>query len=195
MRKIVFASNNEGKIIEAQQAMQELDYELIPQNKFSIPEAEETGLTFIENAILKARHASTLLQMPALADDSGIVVDALRGAPGIYSARFSGEHASSNENNKKLLQELAHVTKPVLRRAHFYCAMVFLQHAKDPMPLIGVGRWEGQIAFSARGEQGHGYDPIFYLPDLQCTAAQLSLLEKNKLSHRGKALRALLEKL
>ena len=193
MRKVVFASSNAGKIAEVQKVIQA--FQLIPQSEFSVSAVEETGKTFVENAILKARHASALTQLPTIADDSGIVVKALQGAPGIYSARFAGEGASSNDNNEKLLQALAHVKEIDARHAYFYCAMVFLQHANDPMPLIGIGCWEGQVAFSAQGEQGHGYDPIFYLPSLQCTAAQLSLSEKNKLSHRGKALRALLKQL
>lgn len=193
MRNLVFASGNRGKLTEVKQALQTTDWILQPQADFDIPEVAETGLTFIENALLKARNAASYAKMPALADDSGLVVDALHGAPGIYSARFAGEHASATENNNKLLMELADYPTLKARAAYCVCVMVLLQHADDPMPKIGIGYWHGQIALAPQGSDGHGYDPIFYLPELKCTAAELNLSQKNEFSHRAIALRELFD--
>jgi XTP/dITP diphosphohydrolase len=192
--KVVFASHNAGKIIELQAQLKEFDIQIIPQNTLNIPEVAETGLTFIENAILKARHASLKSGMPAIADDSGLEVDILQGAPGIYSARYAGEHATTQDNIKKLLQELEHYPDDK-RQANFYCVLVFLSHAHDPTPLVCEGSWQGMITKHSAGENGFGYDPIFFDPNENCTAAQLSSAKKNLISHRGQALRRLIKKL
>jgi len=194
IKKIVLASNNPGKLREIGQLLAGLDIQVIPQSDFDIPEVEETGLTFVENAIIKARHAAELSQLPALADDSGIEVDALNGAPGIYSARFAGVGASDAQNLEKLLSELKSQDNPP-RTARFQCLMVLMRHASDPTPLICQGTWEGEIIDDAKGDNGFGYDPIFYLASEKCTSAQLPAQKKNALSHRGKALSALLNKL
>ena len=190
-QQIVLASGNRGKLAELQNALDTFDVELIAQSEFDVSDADETGLSFIENAILKARHASLATGLPALADDSGLEVDALDGAPGIYSARYSimdGEAgpASDEKNNKKLLTALKDV-QPENRTARFHCVLAFVRHAKDPNPLICQGAWEGEIKKSLDGEGGFGYDPLFFIQELNCTSAQLSKEEKNKIGHRGKA--------
>lgn len=194
MQKIVLASGNQGKLIELQAILSANDVELIPQAYFNISEVEETGLSFVENALIKARHACVKTGLPCIADDSGIEVDALDGKPGIYSARYSDTYGSSAdaENNAKLLQELEQV--PDLdRTARFQCVIVFLRHEKDPMPLICQGSWKGRIMFKEIGENGFGYDSLFYVPTHQCTSAELQPEVKNSLSHRGQALRQLLK--
>jgi len=189
-RRIVLASNNAGKVREIGQLLSAQDIEVLPQSEFGIPEADETGLTFVENAILKARHAAHLASLPAVADDSGIEVDALNGAPGIYSARFAGIGASDNENLQKLLEELKDVPEAE-RTARFQCLMVYMRHDNDPTPIICQGTWEGRILIEPRGSAGFGYDPVFYVPTHDCASAELSPEEKNRLSHRGQAIRQL----
>lgn len=188
MRDIVLATSNPGKVLELQALLTPIP--CIPQSKFNISSIEETGLTFIENAILKARHVSRLTNMPALADDSGLVVPVLQGQPGIYSARFAGLHATDAENITKLLTELRDVPM-VQRQAQFYCAIALLKHPDDPSPIIATGFCAGQIAFTPSGEQGFGYDPVFYVPEYECTFAELSIDVKNTISHRAKALSVL----
>lgn len=190
--KIVLASSNPGKIEELQSLLEALPVEWIPQKKLNVPEVAETGKSFIENAILKARHASTFSGLPALADDSGLVVDALNGAPGVYSARYAGEQASREDRIRKLLHALKNV-KAKDRTACFYCALALVQSENDPVPLIFQGCWEGEILFEPRGERGFGYEPVFYVPTHHCTAAEMNLLEKNLISHRGQAVSQLLE--
>lgn len=189
-RKILLASNNPGKVREIQAILAEHDMEVVPQSAFAIPEAAETGQTFVENAILKARHAARLSGLPAIADDSGLEVDALGGAPGVFSARYAGEEASDADNNARLLRELQDVPDEK-RTARFRCVMVFLRHEHDPSPIIGQGVWEGVILNEARGTGGFGYDPLFLVPEKGRASAELSAEEKNRLSHRGKALRDL----
>jgi XTP/dITP diphosphohydrolase len=191
VQKIVLASNNAGKVREINRILADLDLEVVPQAEFDIPEADETGLTFVENAILKARHAATLSGLPAIADDSGLEVDALHGAPGIYSARYAGVGASDADNLNKLLEAMQGIPE-VARTARFQCLMVFMRHGEDPTPLICQGTWEGSILESAQGEGGFGYDPVFYVPERDCSSAQLDAETKNRLSHRGKALKQLL---
>ncbi|MES9844493.1 MAG: XTP/dITP diphosphatase [Candidatus Sedimenticola sp. PURPLELP] len=188
---IVLASNNAGKVREINQLLAKQQIEVVPQNDFDIPEAEETGLTFVENAILKARNAARHSGRSAIADDSGIEVDALRGAPGIYSARYAGASSDDAANNKKLLEALADV-EDAQRTARFQCVMVYMRHAEDPTPIICQGTWEGVILREPQGENGFGYDPLFLVPDQGCTSAELSADRKNSLSHRGQALRKLL---
>ena len=195
MRKtMVLASSNPGKLREFNQLLGGLHIEVVPQSHFKVVDAEETGLTFVENAILKARHAAQHTRLPALADDSGLEVDALQGAPGIYSARYAGAGASDADNLKKLLEQLKDVTPPN-RSARFQCVLVYMRHALDPTPLICQGTWEGQILQAARGSNGFGYDPLFYVPSEGVSAAELPPQIKNTLSHRGQALRQLLAKL
>ena len=194
MKKIVLASNNPGKVREINQLLAHLDFEVVAQSDFDVPEIEETGLTFVENAILKARNAAQLTGLPALADDSGIEVDALKGAPGIYSARYAGGGASDADNLEKLLKDLNAIDNAP-RSARFQCLMVLLRHANDPTPLICQGTWEGEIIDTPQGDNGFGYDPIFYVAAENCTSAQLAPDKKNALSHRGKALQCLLDKL
>lgn len=191
-QRVVFASNNAGKVREVARLLADTDLELVAQSEYAVPEAAETGLTFVENAILKARNACRHTGLPAIADDSGLEVDALGGAPGIYSARYAGPAASDADNNAKLLQALAEVP-PARRGARYQCLLVYLRHAEDPTPLICQGSWEGRIAETAQGAGGFGYDPLFYLPEQGCTAAELDPQLKNRLSHRGQALRRLLE--
>ncbi len=186
MNRIVLASNNPGKLREIQ-ALAAGKLELLLQSDFAVPEVEETGLSFVENAILKARHAARHTGLPALADDSGLEVDALNGAPGIRSARYAGPGASDAENLQKLLQDLADVPEHQ-RRARFQCVVVYMKHAEDPTPLICQGTWEGRILTAPRGENGFGYDPLFYVPTHHCASAELPPAVKNTLSHRGKAL-------
>lgn len=187
MHKVVLATSNSGKLQELQTLLAPLRWEVIAQSQFAIPNAEETGLTFIENALLKARHAAQLSHLPALADDSGLIVDALNGAPGIYSARYAVDGA----HIQKLLQALRDVPEEK-RTARFHCVLAYLTHPHDPLPLIVQGTWEGRILFTPRGEKGFGYDPIFYVPTHNCSAAELSSTVKNHLSHRGQALAQLL---
>ena len=194
MQKVVLASNNKGKVRELGQMLAQLDMEVLPQSQFNAGEVEETGLTFVENAILKARHAAKVSGLPAIADDSGLEVDALNGAPGIYSARFAGSVASDQDNLQKLLADIKDVPDEQ-RTARFQCLLVYMRHAEDPTPLICQGTWEGIITREPLGDNGFGYDPVFYVPEHQCTSAQLSPEQKNQLSHRGQALHKLLDTL
>jgi XTP/dITP diphosphohydrolase len=187
---IVLASNNAGKVRELNRLLADLHFEVVPQSHYQVPEVEETGLTFVENAILKARNAAQHAQQPALADDSGLEVDALHGAPGIYSARYAGPGASDRENLEKLLDMLKDVPEDE-RTARFQCVLVYLRHALDPMPLICHGTWEGRILLEPRGTGGFGYDPVFFVPERKCSSAELPPDVKNSLSHRGQALRQL----
>jgi XTP/dITP diphosphohydrolase len=192
MKQIVLASNNAGKLREFAQMLAKVDIEVLPQAHFNIPEAEEPHVTFLENALAKARHAAKLTGLPALADDSGICVRALGGAPGVYSARFAGEPKSDERNNAKLIADLQGQAD---RRAHYVAVLVFVHHADDPQPIICEGEWHGEIVDTPRGAGGFGYDPYFLVPDLNQTAAEISAEEKNKRSHRGKALAQLMERL
>ena len=190
----MIASGNAGKVREIGQLLQDLALEVLPQSDFNVPDIEETGLTFVENALLKARNASQHTGLPAIADDSGIAVDVLQGRPGIYSARFAGVGASDMDNLEKLID----MVKPFAeeeRTARFICSMVYLRHEHDPMPVIAEGVWQGQLVTDPKGEYGFGYDPIFYVSSHQCTSAELSPEIKNTLSHRGQALMQLLVKL
>jgi XTP/dITP diphosphohydrolase len=190
-KNIVLASGNPGKVREINQLLAELDLHVAPQSDYGVAEAEETGLTFIENAILKARNAASHTGLPALADDSGLEVDALNGAPGIYSARYAGAGAGDRANLQKLLEALREVPE-AQRSARFQCLMVYMRHSEDPTPLICQGTWEGRILFEPRGEGGFGYDPVFLVPTHNCSSAELEPEVKNALSHRGQALRQLL---
>lgn len=192
--KVVLASNNAGKVREINQLLSSQSIQVVPQRQFDIPDAVEDGLSFVENAIKKARHASRLSGLPAIADDSGLEVDALQGAPGIYSARFAGEGASDEANTQKLLQELADIPEPQ-RSARFQCLLVYMRHPLDPTPLICQGTWEGRILYAARGDNGFGYDPVFFVPTHGCSSAELPAEVKNSLSHRGQALQKLLQEL
>ncbi len=185
-QKLVLASGNKGKLKEFGQVLAPLGFEVVPQSEFNVPEVDETGLTFVENALLKAREASRVSGLPAMADDSGIEVDALNGAPGIYSARFSGPGATDQKNNNKLLQELSGLSEQE-RTARYWCVLVYLRHADDPTPIIAQGSWEGRILEAPQGDGGFGYDPLFWVEREGCAAAQLTPEQKNKLSHRGKA--------
>ncbi len=191
---LVLASANAGKITELQQMLGGLGVKIIPQTDLDIPDIEETGLTFVENAILKARNAAALSNLPAIADDSGLEVDFLRGAPGIYSARFAGENAGDKANKEKLLQLMADVPADQ-RSARYQTVIVYMRHGNDPTPIICQGTWEGMIATESRGDQGFGYDPIFYVTETNCHAAELDKVTKNRLSHRGKAIANLLQQL
>ncbi len=192
--KIVLASGNQKKLNELNAILAPLGCDVLPQSTFNVPEAEETGLTFVENAILKARNAAAHTGLPAVSDDSGIEVDALNGAPGIYSARFAGPGATDAANNALLVQRL-NALPDATRRARYQCVIVFMRHADDPVPLIAHGSWEGEIVLQPAGEQGFGYDPHFYIPSLGCTAAQMAPAEKNRISHRGQALASLMQQL
>ena len=192
MKKIVLASGNKGKLKEFNQLLGNCGFNVVPQSDFDVPDAIEDGLSFVENAIIKARHASKLTGLPAIADDSGLEVDALNGQPGIYSARFSGENATDPRNNEKLLADLKGIPETE-RTARFQCLLVFLQHEYDPTPVICHGTWEGRILFEEHGENGFGYDPLFWVPEQGCSSAQLTAVVKNRISHRGKALQLLLE--
>jgi XTP/dITP diphosphohydrolase len=191
-QRIVLASNNQGKVREISQLLADQNMEVLPQSTFDIPEIEETGLTFVENAILKARNAATHSGLPAIADDSGLEVDALQGAPGIYSARYAGTGANDADNNSKMLEELADVAEEQ-RTARFQCLLVYMRHANDPVPIICKGTWEGRILKAPQGENGFGYDPLFFVPEKDCSAAELPAEIKNAMSHRGKALQCLLQ--
>jgi len=191
-RKLVLASNNAGKLKEFSAMLAPIGFDLHTQGEFDVPEADEPHPSFIENALAKARHAARLTGLPALADDSGVCANALGGAPGVYSARYAGEPKSDLRNSQKLIADLAaHADKS----AYYFCALVFVRHADDPQPVIAEGRWDGEIIADARGQGGFGYDPYFWLPTLGKTAAELQADEKNRLSHRGQALRILVEKL
>ncbi len=185
MKKIVIASDNKGKLREFNEILSHL--EIIPQSEFQISSADETGLTFIENAILKARHACHHTKLPALADDSGLCVDYLKGAPGIYSARYSGEHATMEKNKQKILTEMQDVPNEK-RQAYFICVIALMRHEFDPTPIICEGRLYGSITTKPIGENGFGYDPILWVPEYNCTVAELKSEVKNQISHRGKAL-------
>lgn len=193
-KQIVIASNNDGKLREIKAILAVLDISIVPQSEFNVNDADETGLSFVENAIIKARHAASLTRLPAIADDSGIEVDILNGEPGIYSARYAGVGASDEENLQLLLDRVKQ-TAVQQAVARFQCVMVYLRHAQDPTPIIAQGTWEGYIVTKAKGENGFGYDPIFYVPGHACTSAQLPTEVKNSISHRGQALHLLLEKL
>ncbi|MFA5631711.1 MAG: RdgB/HAM1 family non-canonical purine NTP pyrophosphatase [Porticoccaceae bacterium] len=191
---IVLASGNQGKLREFRELLLRRDLRVVAQSDFNVPEPEETGLSFVENAILKARHAAKITGLPAIADDSGLEVDYLKGAPGIYSSRFAGPGADDAANNRKLLDLLSGI--PAAQRgARFQCLLVFMRHHEDPTPLICQGTWEGTIATAPAGEHGFGYDPLFFVHERNCTSAQLPREEKNRLSHRAQAMRLLLEKL
>jgi XTP/dITP diphosphohydrolase len=190
MKKIVLATGNAGKVREFAQLLAEFDAEIIPQTQLNVSNVPETGLTFVENALIKARHATEITGLPAIADDSGIEVDALNGAPGIYSARFAGENATDFDNNQLLLKQLQAIPEAE-RTARYHCVIVYLRHALDPTPLICHGIWEGQVLTAPQGDNGFGYDPLFLIPEYQCTAAQMPSDLKNKLSHRGQAMREL----
>lgn len=192
MQKLVLASYNAGKLRELQSTLQPLGIEVVTQQQLQIEEAEEPHCTFVENALAKARHASRRSGLPALADDSGICVAALGGAPGVQSARYAGEPKSDARNNQKLLQMMQGVTD---RSAHYYCVLVLVRHADDPQPLIAEGEWHGEIAQQERGAGGFGYDPLFWLPQLNKTSAELEREEKARLSHRAQALQVLLQRL
>lgn len=192
--KMVLASSNPGKYREFTTLLQPYDVELIPQSILKINDAEETGCTFIENALIKARHAAYFTDYPVLADDSGLCVPALKHRPGIHSARFAGSHANAQDNINKLLAELADVPEES-RTAIFYCVLIFLTHAKDPIPTIAEGRWHGSISFTMHGQEGFGYDPIFLIPAYGKTAAELPTPIKNQISHRGQAMQSLLSRL
>ncbi len=198
LTKVVLATGNAGKIVEMTDILHPYGWEVIPQSQFFDSEVEETGLTFIENAILKARYASEQTGLPAIADDSGIEVSALKGQPGIYSSRYSqdiyGEQANDQTNLKKLLDELKSVPQGQ-RQASYYCAMVYVEHAEDPIPIIGLGRWYGDILEAPRGDGGFGYDPVFWVEELDKTAAELPKAQKNRMSHRGQALNSLVMQL
>jgi XTP/dITP diphosphohydrolase len=192
--KVVLATGNKGKLTEFRKLLAGLDMDVVPQSDFDIPDAIEDGLSFVENAIIKARHAAKLTGLPAIADDSGLEVDMLNGAPGIYSARFSGENATDEKNNLRLLSLLQEIPEEQ-RTARFQCLLVMMRHAEDPTPLICQGTWEGRISFAPQGDNGFGYDPLFLIPELGLTSAQLEKTEKNRISHRGQAMGLLLEKL
>ncbi len=192
MKKIILATGNRGKVRELGELLANVEMEVMPQTEFNVVEAEETGLTFVENAILKARNASAHTGLPAIADDSGLEVDFLNGAPGIYSARYAGTDGNDPANNQKLLRALDGVPEGQ-RTARFQCLMVYMEHAEDPTPLIAQGSWEGRILTAPQGENGFGYDPIFFVPEQGCSSAELPAEVKNRLSHRGQALKKLVE--
>jgi len=192
MAKLVLASNNAGKLREFRRLLEPLGITVIPQSDLAIPEAEEPHLTFVENALAKARHASALAQLPALADDSGICVDALGGAPGVLSARYAGEPKSDARNNERLV---ANLQGEANRNAHYYCVLVLVRHADDPEPMIAEGIWDGVVIDAPRGAGGFGYDPYFLDPRFGLTGAELPLEQKNAISHRGQAMRLLIERL
>ncbi|WP_286262313.1 XTP/dITP diphosphatase [Thalassotalea atypica] len=192
MSSIVLATGNQGKVKELANLLEQHQITIVPQSQFNVPDIAETGTTFVENAIIKARHAAKITGMPAIADDSGLEVDALNGAPGVISARYSGENATDANNNEKLLAELTGV-EPAKRTARFHCVLVYMRHEHDPTPVICHGVWEGAILTAPQGEQGFGYDPLFWVEQYQKTSAQLSREIKNQLSHRAKALAKLVQ--
>lgn len=193
-RPLVLASGNAGKLREFNNLLSGLGFTVKPQSEFNVPEAIEDGLTFVENAIIKARNACKHTGLPALADDSGIEVDALQGAPGIYSARFAGSNANDEANNQKLLDDLKGISADK-RTARYQCVLVYMRHEKDPTPIICQASWEGIILEAPQGDGGFGYDPLFWLPEYQMASAQLPKDEKNRVSHRGKAMQLLLDAL
>ena len=195
MKKIVLASNNKKKVAELTTLLGPLGIEIVTQGELGISEAEEPFFTFVENALTKARHAARESGLPALADDSGLCVDVLGGAPGVLSARFAGEPKSDERNNEALLKELAHLSRPEQRSAHFVCVLVLVRHADDPQPIICEGEWLGQILQEAQGEGGFGYDPLFWDATAEASAAQMPADIKNARSHRGKAITQLVERL
>jgi len=192
-QRIVLASGNAGKLKEFQSLLAGVGIDVVAQSEFDVPDADETGLSFVENAIIKARHACQLTGLPAIADDSGLEVDALLGKPGIYSSRFAGVDGADKDeaNNRKLLNSLEGLSQSE-RTARFQCVLVYMRHADDPTPLICQGSWEGLILHQPAGDSGFGYDPLFYVPEKGCASAQLDKAEKNAISHRGKAMRQLL---
>ncbi len=192
--KLVLASSNQGKLEELRDLLAGNGIELIAQSELGVDDADETGSTFVENALIKARHATRITGLPALADDSGICVDALNGAPGLYSARYAGEHGNASRNIDKLLEALRDLPDD-RRTAHFYCVLVLLRHPEDPQPLIVEGQWNGRILHERRGSGGHGYDPVFFDPHHDQAAAEMEPDLKNRLSHRGQALALLRERL
>lgn len=194
MQTMVLASSNKKKLAELQNLLSDLDWQVQPQSTFNIPDAVENGASFIENAIIKARHAAQISGLPALADDSGLAVDALGGNPGIYSARFAGEHGNDAANNQKLLDALIDVPEEK-RTAQFHCVLALVRHAEDPVPVVCHGVWQGSILRAPRGENGFGYDPLFWVPSHACSSAELSAIEKNRISHRGQAMQLLLNAL
>ncbi|WP_223671104.1 RdgB/HAM1 family non-canonical purine NTP pyrophosphatase [Kangiella shandongensis] len=194
MKKIVLASGNRKKVAELTQLLAQFQYQVIPQTDLNVSDVPETGTTFVENAIIKARHAAEVTGLPAIADDSGIEVDYLDGQPGIYSARFCGEHGNDQGNNDLLLEKLSGVAAEE-RTARYQCVLVFMQHAKDPTPLICQGTWEGRIMTEEMGDGGFGYDPLFWCEEHHCSAAQLTPEQKAAISHRGKALNQLMQSL
>ncbi|WP_100642286.1 XTP/dITP diphosphatase [Alteromonas facilis] len=191
-KQIVLASGNKGKVAEFNHLLSEFAITVSPQSDFNVESVPETGTTFVENAIIKARHAAAVTGLPAIADDSGLVVSALNGAPGIYSSRYAGENANDSGNIDKLLSDMQESED---RNAHFYCCLVFLRHANDPVPMIAEGRWFGTITHQRQGDNGFGYDPVFYVPELSKTAAQMPKDEKGRISHRAKALALLMPQL
>ncbi len=194
MQKLVIASGNKGKLRELSALLKPLDFDVHTQAEFNVPDVPETGTTFVENAIIKARHAAELTGLAAVADDSGIEVDALDGAPGVYSARFSAPNATDEKNNALLVEKLANVPEE-LRTARYRAVIVYMKHAKDPSPIICEGSWEGRIVLTPKGEGGFGYDPYFFVSTHGCTSAELTAEVKNSLSHRGQALKELVKKL
>jgi len=193
-RKLVIASNNKGKIAELTDLLAPLGLQPVAQGELGVSEAEEPAVTFVENALIKARHAARATGLPALADDSGLAVDALDGRPGVRSARFAGEEATDNDNVKALLAALKD-TPEAKRSAQFHCVLVYLRHADDPTPIICHGRWPGRILAEPRGQGGFGYDPVFLVPEHGCSAAELTREQKGRISHRGRALASLLDQL
>lgn len=191
-KQLVLATGNQGKVKELAAMLEALNIDVLPQSQFNVPEVAETGTTFVENAIIKARHAAKITGLPAVADDSGIEVDALNGAPGVYSARFAGPNASDSDNIHKLLADMEGKTE---RSARFWCVLVYMRHADDPTPIICQASWEGKITEQPAGSGGFGYDPIFFVPTLNCSAAALSKEQKNAISHRGQALKMLAQQL
>ena len=191
-KQVVLASNNKGKVREINAVLEELSIKVTPQSEFNVEEAEETGLSFVENALIKARNAAEHTNHPAIADDSGIEVPALDGRPGIYSARYAGIGASDEENLNKLISDIKDLSEED-RMAQFVCVMVYMRHANDPIPVISQGIWKGTLLSKPRGKNGFGYDPIFFVPTHDCCSAELSPEVKNQISHRGQALRQLVK--
>ncbi|EKO3452904.1 XTP/dITP diphosphatase [Vibrio fluvialis] len=192
MKKIVLATGNQGKVREMADLLADFGFDVVAQSKFDVSEVAESGTTFIENAIIKARHAAKETGLPAIADDSGLEVDYLGGAPGVYSARYAGEDASDQQNLEKLLDAMKDVPE-AQRSARFHCVLVLMRHENDPTPLVCHGKWEGRILTQAHGSNGFGYDPIFFVPEENCASAQLEPVRKKQLSHRGQALKKLFQ--
>ncbi|EKO3393720.1 XTP/dITP diphosphatase [Vibrio fluvialis] len=192
MKKIVLATGNQGKVREMADLLADFGFDVVAQSEFNVSEVAESGTTFIENAIIKARHAAKETGLPAIADDSGLEVDYLGGAPGVYSARYAGEDASDQQNLEKLLDAMKDVPE-AQRSARFHCVLVLMRHENDPTPLVCHGKWEGRILTQAHGSNGFGYDPIFFVPEENCASAQLEPVRKKQLSHRGQALKKLFQ--